>query len=626
MYISSISIKNFKCYKDAKIYLDPHFNLIIGGNNAGKSTILEALRLWQIAFNRFLKVRTNQESTSFYVTQYFSFTIEDLTFLRINKFSNIFFNNETNKNIEISICLTQNNISVELPIFFTLTTEELNLRFELCKNNEERIKASDKLLKILGKPRGSTFKESMLITYVNPVFQLPIREEYHSQGLILEKLHQSKADEVIRNLINIYAPKSYQTKGKQQKRKELTKIESDLDQIIQGKKHNSENPLYRFFSNFKTEEDSYIEIFAKNQNEKKVELAQLGSGTINLLNILTILSYGDYAKYNLNVLLLDEPDSHLHANHQKRLFEHLLKVSKDENKQMFVITHNHELIDCAEKVLYIPSEHTVREISTIKNDEYYMIYKEIAPEYHKKMLEFAKNKQLLNSLEFQLKDHNRPLIITEGKTDWKHFKHALLYFKKNNLFENLDIDFWEYSDDVEMGATALRTMLENLSHVKQSRPIIGIFDSDEINACQFVERFESKNNVYALLIEDFLHFNIKNEISVEMLYRREDVLNFYVNGRRVFYNDEFKKTYPYKHNTLKNTYCKDANRLKKERIEIIADKVINDSESSLALSKDDFATEILTKNTLFDNMESLKGFIHVFEKIQKIMETYLIND
>ena len=29
MYIDSISIKNFKCYRDIKLKLDPHFNLII---------------------------------------------------------------------------------------------------------------------------------------------------------------------------------------------------------------------------------------------------------------------------------------------------------------------------------------------------------------------------------------------------------------------------------------------------------------------------------------------------------------------------------------------------------------------------------------------------------------------
>lgn len=624
MYIRNISIKNFKCYKDVIVNFDPHFNLIIGGNNAGKSTILEALRLWQLAFSRFLKDRTNQQSSSFYANQYFSFIIEDLSFLRISEFKSLFFNNDTTKHIEISVCFENNKTKVDLPIIFTLTTEERNLRFELCKTSKIRNQSSDRLLKIIDKPKGSSFKESILITYVNPIFLLPTKEEYKSKGLILEQLHQSRADEVIRNLINLYAPKDYQTKEKQIKKKELEKIENDLHYIIKGEVPIDNKVMYRFFSNFKPENDPYLRIIAKNINEKKVEVAQLGSGTINLLNILTVLSYGDYEKYNLNVLLLDEPDSHLHSNHQKRLFEHLIKVSKDDNKQMFVITHNHELINCSDNVLFIPSERNIKEINNITCEDYYIVYKEIAPEYHKKMLELATAKDLIMALNSKINEQNKPLVITEGKTDWKHFKHALKIFKQNDLYTDVDIDFWEYEDDIEMGASALIGMIKNLSNIKQQRPIIGIFDSDEKSACNFVNAYNAKNNVYAMFIEDPYNFNLNNDISVEMLYRKDDVLDFYVNDRRLFYSDEFEKSNikMYKHKNNKNIFCLDVNRLTRNRIEIVADKVMNfSSETSIALSKEDFANEILTKQTVFDNIEYLSGFRHIFDKIQKIIGT-----
>ena len=96
----------------------------------------------------------------------------------------------------------------------------------------------------------------------------------------MEKLHQSQAESVIRNLINLYAPKDYQTKGKQTKRKELYKIEKDLNYIINGNDSEDEKTPYRFYSNFKPDSDSFIEIIAKNPQDKKVELSQLGSGTI----------------------------------------------------------------------------------------------------------------------------------------------------------------------------------------------------------------------------------------------------------------------------------------------------------------------------------------------------------
>lgn len=45
MYIKKVKIHNFKCYKDFEITLDKGLNIIVGDNEAGKSTILEAINL-----------------------------------------------------------------------------------------------------------------------------------------------------------------------------------------------------------------------------------------------------------------------------------------------------------------------------------------------------------------------------------------------------------------------------------------------------------------------------------------------------------------------------------------------------------------------------------------------------
>ena len=45
MYISKVKIKNFKCYKKFEIELNPELNIIVGDNESGKSTLLEAINL-----------------------------------------------------------------------------------------------------------------------------------------------------------------------------------------------------------------------------------------------------------------------------------------------------------------------------------------------------------------------------------------------------------------------------------------------------------------------------------------------------------------------------------------------------------------------------------------------------
>jgi putative ATP-dependent endonuclease of OLD family len=45
MYIKKIIIKNFKCLKNFELELDKHLNIIVGANEAGKSTVIEAVHL-----------------------------------------------------------------------------------------------------------------------------------------------------------------------------------------------------------------------------------------------------------------------------------------------------------------------------------------------------------------------------------------------------------------------------------------------------------------------------------------------------------------------------------------------------------------------------------------------------
>lgn len=458
MYISKLKVENFKVIKNCTFNFNEHFNLIIGCNNSGKSTMMEALRLWQLAFSKFLKDRTNNQGSSFRASQYCSFTLEDIQFLRVNTFRGL-FNNTSDKKFIITVYLTQDTKTVELPIFFTLTSEELNLRFELC-TQEKRHHCADKLIELLGKTKGFSLKNTLLVTYVAPLFYLTANEVMYSKGYILQLLQQARSNEAIRNILNTFAPKKYQFKANQKTSKELIQIQKDLHYILTGDK--TEEPNITFTSDFKPESDSFLKILAHTKTAKSsVELSLLGSGTLNIINILSVLAYGDYSKSELNVLLLDEPDSHLHADFQKRLFE-VLKDNAKDNKQMFVITHNHELINAADKVLYIDNSKT--EINEITKDDYYLIYKDLAPDFYQHILELSKIKK-------QIKKLTKPTLFCEGGTDVNILKHAFnILYNKSSFFDD-EIDITD--------GNSCNGVVSNLSSPKNSSLlIIGLLDHD----------------------------------------------------------------------------------------------------------------------------------------------------
>jgi putative ATP-dependent endonuclease of OLD family len=45
MYISKVVIKNYRCLRDTTVPLNEHLNIIVGDNECGKSTFLEAIYL-----------------------------------------------------------------------------------------------------------------------------------------------------------------------------------------------------------------------------------------------------------------------------------------------------------------------------------------------------------------------------------------------------------------------------------------------------------------------------------------------------------------------------------------------------------------------------------------------------
>jgi predicted ATP-dependent endonuclease of OLD family len=614
MYISKLKIGNFKCFKEVTINFDPNFNLIIGENNSGKSTIFEAFRLWQIAFNKFLKDRTNKDSkSSFYSREYYSLTIDELTFLRIEKFENLFF--PFSRKIEISITLQNGNQYSELPIFFTLNSEGQNLRFNLCGTKSDRSKVSDYLLKVLDKTKGASFKDVLLMSYINPIFHLPTKEPKYSRGYVLDKLHQAKANEVIRNLIDDYAPIEYQTlKNKNPKRKgqELVDIENTLHDILTSSElEEGQEPILTFTSNLKPDEDVNISLIAKNSNTNtKVEVSQLGSGTLNILNILAVLGYGDYERFSLTVLLLDEPDSHLHSNHQKKLYEDLIKKSKDINKQIFVITHNHELIECSENVLFIDHEKIKenKKIELITKEEYYKVYKKIAIEYHQKMIEIAEKKEI----ESRLIEITKPTLYCEGSTDVTILKEA---------FEKLyNTEFFNNQIEIKDANSASEVALKIKHSPNKDLFLIGLLDHDK-------EGLEQKNSLLnrtKILKETDCDFHfikcVKENNNSKVIEFNTHLLLLPINNERIkftYFRNNFFIEYMFDNNVLKE----------KLKITMFTDdgetfeKIIIDDKGKILQSEKDK----VIKNINSLEREDFVNFIPLFEKIAKIINYDLIS-
>lgn len=225
-------------------------------------------------------------------------------------------------------------------------------------------------------------------------------------------------------------------------------------------------------------------------------------------------------------------------------------------------------------------------------------------------------KRAENNLEYE---QPKPLIITEGKTDWKHIKAAFLKFKDSGYIK-FEVDFDEF-EEPRGDSDTLDTCMKNARY-DNFPPKIFIFDRDNPNIVNEISANSASykdwgKNVYAFPLPIPQHRLDTPEISVESYYQDDDLKKRDKNHRRLFLSNEFN---PISGRHLSENFnCTDINRLKGQTLKIVDSKVFDTSNQNVALSKDGFATYILNGEKNFETLD-IFAFAKIFEVIAEIMK------
>lgn len=213
---------------------------------------------------------------------------------------------------------------------------------------------------------------------------------------------------------------------------------------------------------------------------------------------------------------------------------------------------------------------------------------------------------------------DKALILTEGKSDWKHLLKAM---DKLGIDEQLAF----FEDEKDRGAVDLLKMCEHFAELPQSVPMIFIFDrdrSDILAKLKAKEKEGSKfqdwgNNVYSLYLhEPSDRKDSTHDISIEFLYKDEEIIKPNSEGRRIYLSDEFVKESG-NHVQDNLVHCTVLNKLGK-KITIIDSGVFNNQGSSKALSKNAFAEAILKDEQGFNDFD-FSEFKPVFDAVEEII-------
>ncbi|MDY6381987.1 MAG: AAA family ATPase [Synergistales bacterium] len=319
------------------------------------------------------------------------------------------------------------------------------------------------------------------------------------------------------------------------------------------------------------------------------------------------------------IVLIDEVDKHLHIKLQKEILPKLFNLFP--NVQFIVSSHspflNMGLADeTIDRTQIIDLDNNGIVCGPTNNDLYREVYEMMIQDNQR----FADR---YNDLVNQIKINTKPLIITEGKTDYRHIKKAIEILGRNDI----DVDFFQVPD--KWGSSKLKEMLESISRIKQQKIIIGIFDRDESEYLSYldVENQQYKtygdSNVYAFAIP-LVNENIYGDkISIEHYYAKNILLKEdSVNHRRLFLGSEFYAS----GNSKDGKYQTKISNIKhKVDVNGIIDEKVFDSQdleqvNSIALTKDAFASLIETDIDYINdfNFDSFNQLLNIIDSITKL--------
>ncbi|MEK5233465.1 AAA family ATPase [Lysinibacillus sp. FSL K6-0232] len=367
MYISSLKINNFRCFKEIKVDFNEGINVIIGANNAGKTTLTKALEL---IFNR-----SNSKMIS----------IDDF-----HKKVDLSIPPEIS--IEATLKSSSKDTTEDKAIVASWLTKletpwEATLTYKHFLPEQEHKAYVEKYESLSEEKERWALLESTLKKYVTRIYGGDIVNKMRAEGEHLDKIHCETLDALrdverkmftgrntllkqlllhFKDSLSNNDQKDLTATDDKQNQKTFTQQANLLVEGIIGRVNQKE--ILEFakktgasvggspaLDGYLQESDvlSTLRLIIKDKTGIEIPIINNGMGYNNLIFISLILSkfkmitsdeYGENAKA-FPILIIEEPEAHLHP----ALQYNFLKFLKEEveaqsfSRQIFVTTHSTQI-------------------------------------------------------------------------------------------------------------------------------------------------------------------------------------------------------------------------------------------------------------------------------------------
>ncbi len=348
--IQSVRIKNFKTFKDTQIDGFTKLNIITGGNNVGKSNLLEAL---------YCLVGKSMHPCANITEIYDNIRKEPLTTESKNL---MFYGLDTEKEIQIVTTL-DNNQTLDLQIKFIASENQKVIESQIIPTAEQTQMLSQ-LNFTLKKNNEEIYNDHLNIAKVPNFPPIPNQSGYNRQFKNfdpnqLQKLLPFESATIIPSDVAYRQAHMIQAVSKicsnNQLEEELNKHLSQFDDNIQSISFNTNNQLKLKVRNVK----------------EKLPLSAFGDGLKKYLHIVSA-----FMADNAKTIYIDEVENGLHFSRMRLLLKNIIDFinnNKDGNLQVFMTTHNQEFIEILDQVIREKDFAHQTKLFCLKQDDQYVI-------------------------------------------------------------------------------------------------------------------------------------------------------------------------------------------------------------------------------------------------------------
>ena len=299
--IHTVRIRGFKRFEEVEFRLPGHV-VLAGPNNTGKTTVLQAIASWSLALQRW------REFNDFNPRQGYKrapIARQAFTAVPLQSFDLLWRNRSYNKHGQcIEIELQHNagwSVAMEL---LADSTEQIYVR--------PRADVPADLLREL----------DLRAVYVPPMTGLETNERLFQPVAVEQLLGLSRPGEVLRNLL----------------------VSASHDESAWAALQDSILKLFGYELLPPDASGPFIRSEYRMTGEgPSFDISSAGSGFQQVLMLLTFLNTREGA-----VLLLDEPDAHLHVILQDAIYHELRTVAARQHSQLVVATHSEVVINAVE--------------------------------------------------------------------------------------------------------------------------------------------------------------------------------------------------------------------------------------------------------------------------------------